>query len=308
MPNREEIYNKIRLVVTIFLTVCTIIGIVCFTGFHIIYTNIKKEHVMAKLEEIDIYSQIYDDVQQGFDEYIFQSGLEPKIFENLCTREKINNDFTLIMNNLYGDSNESLDTFEIKNNLDKEIKKYVEEQGKILNSSQLEHVEKYEDLITESYSNSMHSYLSIKDLIGGRLDTIVNKANSWKIAFFLVTCFYAGMLISINRKKNYTSLGYLGIAFFSAGVILVVSFAIIKNSIDIDNLVILSKVLSNSIIYISREMLNSIKDYANIFINLGLFLMVISSILSMDIKKSDSKQYSVQNTKYYKNSLVSNNR
>ena len=308
MQNREEMYNRIRIVATIILTICTIIGMVSFAILHIVYKNIKKDHVISTLEEMQIYDQIYDEIQSGFEEYIFQSGLEPKVFENLCTKEKINNDFTLVMNKLYGETNESIDTFEVKNNLDKEIKKYVAEQGITLNSEEQKHVEEYEDLITESYSNSMYSYLGIKDLLGERIDNLVSDVNAWKIAFFCVTCFYGGVLISINKGKKYTSLSYMGIAFFASGVLMIIISKVIKDNIDIEHIVIITKVLSNSIIYIARQVLFSIRDYGNIFINFGLFLMIISSILSEDLKKSPSKQYTIQNTPYYKNSMVSNNR
>ena len=114
-----------KVALSIFSIICTIIGITSFTVLQILDKSISKEHVISKLEEIKIYDQIYDEVQSGFEEYIYQSGLEAEMFEDICTKEKIQNDLMSIIDSIYEGKEAIIDTSIIKQNLDNKINNYV---------------------------------------------------------------------------------------------------------------------------------------------------------------------------------------
>lgn len=274
-----------KVALSIFSIICTIIGITSFTVLQILDKSISKEHVISKLEEIKIYDQIYDEVQSGFEEYIYQSGLEVEMFEDICTKEKIQNDLMSIIDSIYEGKEAIIDTSIIKQNLDNKINNYVNEQGIEITAAEKENIEKYEDLIADSYGRKMSSYLSLKQLLGKRGIDWIRTIKTYKIAIFIVTIFYVSMIFKINKFRTYTVIGNIGISFFSSGIILKIFNSIINSKIDIDNLIIFTKVLSNSLIYIAREIFIAVVELGNMYIGFGLFIIVITTMLDLDFRE-----------------------
>ena len=87
--------------------------------------NLKKETLLSWFDEMDIYRQVYEEIQSELDNYIYQSGLEINTLRNICDEERIKTDFINIVNTLYDGREYKIDTYSIKLNLDKEIKEYI---------------------------------------------------------------------------------------------------------------------------------------------------------------------------------------
>ena len=64
---------------------------------------------------------IYTAVESDFENYIYQSGLDENVLENIVSLEKIENDTKTIINNLYDGTSETIDVTEIENNLNNNI-------------------------------------------------------------------------------------------------------------------------------------------------------------------------------------------
>ena len=86
----------------------------------------------------------------------------------------------------------------------------------------------------------------------------------------------------MSNDNIYIKIGFIGVSFFASGFILIKAKNTIYSNIDINNLIVLTKALSNIIIYIATEMIDTINKAGKYFILIGLFLIVITAILGLD--------------------------
>ena len=283
-------------VLNVFLTTIVMLGIVIITSLSIINKNIEKKHIISKLEEIKIYDQIYDEVQSGFDEYIYQSGLELDALKNVCDKEKIKTDFLAIINGMYNGKETTIDTYIIKQKLDVEINTYLQSQNRTLSPAERINVDRYEDLIADSYGRNISSYISLKNMFNEGVNDIIGRNSFYIFISFVITVASSFAIIHINKPNKYDGVSNLGVALFSSGVLLVFIKSMVTKKIDIENLVILTKVLSNSITYILREMLSLVSGWGKTYICLGLFVIIMTSILGLDTE--DDGDFKIHKLKF----------
>ena len=87
------------------------------------------------------------------------------------------------------------------------------------------------------------------------------------------------IMIIVNLKDLLLAINFLGISSLTIGILFKMSTSIIFSSVEIDNLVLITKSISNLIISILKENLYKISDYGNIFIICGITGILISVIL-----------------------------
>lgn len=271
--------KRVKLITSLLLAFLIMILIISSTFLYIINNYINKENLIAKLEEIEIYKQIYDEAQDGFKNYIYQSGLELDTLDKICSEEKIKNDFLAIIDNIYDGKEVNIDTKIIKDNLDKEVKSYITKQGRKLTVEEEENIEKFEDLMANSYGESISSYRTISNLAGeGKVGKIANKITTIRDISIAVTIVLTIVLIILKRKKILSSISYLSMSLFASGIVLVNVKPIILGKIDLDNIVLFTKSISNSFIYIVKEILSNIHSTGIWYICIGLFGILMIAI------------------------------
>ena len=116
----KVLVNLLKFIFIMILTVA-IIGLGLFAiAFS---TVLNKDYVVQKLEETDFYSGTYKLVESNFENYIYQSGLDEEVLDDICTEEKIKQDIQIMLSNIYNGTNQKIDTTEIANKLNGNIEK-----------------------------------------------------------------------------------------------------------------------------------------------------------------------------------------
>lgn len=279
----------IKIIVSILLTFVIMTMFLSSSIFSILKNYAEKDYLIAKLEETDIYRQIYDGVQSGFEEYIYQSGLEVSVFKNICDEEKIKKDFLGIIDSMYNGTEYKIDTDIIKENLDKEIKEYIKNENRKLTTEEEKNIEEFENLIVNSYNDSISSYMNLSKVVKGNLNGVSDKCSKIEIISIAILIVSIVILTLINKKHIFYGIGYVGSAILAAGAVLLIAKNIVINNVKIDNLILFTKALSNSVIYIIKEILNSINTFGIWYIGIGIFIIVMTAILSLDTSKEDNK-------------------
>ena len=78
--------NLLKFISILILTICLIsVGIITI----IFSTIFDKNYVEEKLEETNFYEETYKLVESNFENYIYQSGLDEEVLENICTKENV---------------------------------------------------------------------------------------------------------------------------------------------------------------------------------------------------------------------------
>ena len=209
--------NIIRFILMVILT----ITIITFSIITIVSSTIlDKNYIIRKLEETNFYEETYKLVESNFENYIYQSGLDETVLENICSQEKVKEDVNIILSNIYDGTNQKIDTTEIAENLNNNIDKLGIKTSK--NASAIDkfvdHIcEEYEDtVIHTSYEDNLNNAYSKIIKIGEKVTNITTI--TFAIALVLMT------IISIKcEDKNIRN---IGISLLSAGI-----FNIIVNKI-----------------------------------------------------------------------------
>ncbi len=245
---------------------------------------LNKNYMLNKMEEMQVYLQISRDVQSGFENYIYQSGLPEDTINDLFTDEMIKNDTNSILEYIYDGTEIKISDEIVRDNLEQKIVSYVEGQNLKLNDQGRKNISDFEDLIVNEYKTNVNideynSSLQVFPIIHNvvqKLQDINQKIWHLPIIALLIVLF---VFILINRKNLLIAIQYLSISSLSIGVILKLTVNLVFKNFDIDNIVLFSTAMTNLVINIIKEILYSLLDNSNIFVICGIVGIIVSSLL-----------------------------
>ena len=256
---------------------------------------LNKDYILSKMEENQVYLQVSREVDNGFENYIYQSGLPEDIIKDLYTEDTIKNDVNSFINALYDGTEIQISDSIIRETLDKRINEYLVSENKTLNEQGKKNVEKFEDLIVNEYKNNVNAYGSLYKTGHDFLDKLEQVIQKIKFIPIILIIAFIIFLIVNNLKNLLLTINYACISLLSLGILIKIGVSIIFSKINIDNILFITKALSNLIINISKEILYICSDYANLFIVIGIVGILIYAIAD-NVKKVD-----VNTAKEYKN-------
>lgn len=249
---------------------------------------LNKDYILNKMEETEIYIQISREIDSGFENYIYQSGLPVNIIKNLYSNEVLRNDVNSIVNAIYDGTEIEVSDDIIRKNLDNKINEFLNSENKKLNKQGQKNVEKFKDLIVKEYKNN----ISLKENICKKANELLIKIEKIvdKLKVILpIIIIVIGIILLINNFKNLLKIiNYVGISFLSVGVLIKIGISIIFSKINIDKIVFITISLSNLLINIIKDILYKLSDYSMLFIVIGITSIVIVAILE-NIQNDDSK-------------------
>ena len=276
----------LKILLNILLSFILMLGIVGSTFLVIANQYTNKESMLKKFEEINLYHSVYEEVRNSFENYIYQSGLDINIIDKICTKEKVKNDILIVVNSMYGEGNSSIDSTEVRTNLDKAIKEYVESQGRKLSNEEEKNIQEFEDLIEEAYNEQIGLYQKGSDQIARRLPQVLDIIKKGEIIAVGLTALVLIGLVVVNTKKVSIAGSYAGVSVLSSGVIMILTKSMITSKLDVDELIIFTKSLSNAVINILNSILSSIQTFGVWYIVLGILIIVCMNAVALIDKKS----------------------
>lgn len=239
-------------------------------------TILSKEYILNKLEESNYYNNIYTEVENNFENYIYQSGLDPIVLENIVSRDKIKEDTNIIISNIYDGNNKGIDLEVIRNNLSTNIDKSLEDR--YLSEENKKAINKFIDIIINEYEDTiMNTDYSSK--INTGISSINNKINIINIIMIILVIISILSLILLNIKKKRRKLSIFGIPLLALGLLLITIYLYIILNIDINNIVILNDAISIAVHYILNGIVIKFLINGSIFTILGILIIIIGNML-----------------------------
>ncbi len=236
-------------------------------------TVLKKEYVLDKIEEINYYEDMHQDLVTEIDDYVEQSGLDEFNIKEIFTEERIKEDVNSFIGWVYNEN--SLEN--IKSDLKLEIENKLEDSNISLTQ---EEKKEAEDAINNLVSN--YATIVLYDAFVGlirdipKLIIIVNKLIvPAKIVIGVCIGIILGILLLLNKFKGF--LKYLGVALLTLGIILVGIKIWFNLGVDLANLFILNKAISNLLRVILNDILKTLNFRGIISIFGGIVLTIISA-------------------------------
>ena len=268
--------------VNVVLSFIIVFAIILVIAVNIVNNKaLNKEYILSKMEETEFYLQISREVESGFENYIYQSGFPEETIKNLFTEDMIKKDANSLINFLYDGTEIKLSSEILRTNLEKKIQDYIKSENMTL-------IDKFKNLIIGEYDKN----IKVSDTLyekGHEIIEIVKKISEkiGNLPIIILFILIIGLII-INKKDLLLVINFLGISLLTIGILFKIGVNTIFANVEIDNLMIMTKSLSNLIISIIKENLYLISDYGNIFIISGITGILVYSI-SINLKPIEEK-------------------
>ena len=271
-----------------FILVCSILGVtgVCFLKNKI--TN--KEYAKQMLEENNFLENMKESIEDGFTDYIYQSGLPEDAIVNLATDEYIKQDINTVVDYVFEGKELNLNTDNIKSDLDKRITDYVREQGRILSKEDKESVVKFEELIVKTYEQKLLYSRNVLDTVKESMTDIINIYEKIKVLPFITLGVSLLLIIIVNIKTKLNICNLLGIGFLSSGILLKLLERLLFKKIDIDYVLVLSKSVSSFVQAIFKDVVYGFGNLGVIYIVIGICLILFYAIVQSNNIKTEKKK------------------
>lgn len=251
-------------------------------------TVLNKDYILSKIQEQNYYDKIYEETKLNFENYIYQSGLDEEVLDDIVSKEKIEKDTKIIINNIYDNANEQIDTEEIRNNLNNKIQNFL---GGNIAITQQKSVTTFVDTICKEYESTI-SHTNYEKKINTWIEKIDKSIKIIKRLSLRIICLGTALIILLSVKGFSKCLDKFGVAFTISGLILIFIKKYINLKIKVDTIVILNNAVSDVLQNVINEILQNILKNGSILLLSGIVLIVISSIVrSIYNSKIKKEQY-----------------
>lgn len=267
----------IEIIIKSILIVALFISLLGFAILNILSKTIFNQgYTLQKLEETNYYGNIYTQIKSDFRNYIYQSGLDEDVIEDVVTLDEVKQDTKKMITGIYSGIIEEINTEQIEERLNNNIKASLE--GRSITPEIQEAIEifvnqittQYEDTLSKTvYKNEIYKYYS-------KAENIVKKAEKITIVVAVIS---GVLIVIINFKKIFKNIGFLGIPFLSAGIGCKVIHSYIKKEIYIEYFTILNDAITITLREYLLGLVEQVLKFGYIYIATGIVLIVFGNVM-----------------------------
>ena len=270
--------NKALNVIKAILVVGLLLCIIAFGMIQIASSTIlSQNYVLKQLEEANYYANIYTEIKSDFENYIYQSGLDESVLENIITVEEVTQDTNQIIANIYNGDNKQIDVTALKERLNNNIKESL--NGQRINSSTQKTITKFINKIAAQYIETM-SHNNIEKTIHDIYTKVKEYVELGKKVIIVAIGIIIIAILAIQYKKIFRNFALIGISFTGSGLFYIFVDMFINAKIKIENIIILNDAISITLRNVLTNILNTISQYGWVFFGIGIALIVIGNILN----------------------------
>lgn len=271
-----------KTIINYILSIILALAIIVFYFINLASSTILSEqYILSKLDEHDYYNKIHEQIKSNFENYIHQSGLEEEVLDNIITKEKVKKDTHIILGSIYDGLNQEVDTNEIKENLNKNIEKYIKNTS--LSNEQKSSIDTFVNHICNEYKTTISDF-TFENQINQYYSKIIKIINISKKILLITIGIDFLLLIVINFKKIYKCFTSVGVSFTIIGLIVLISNIYINIKIKVQTILILNDAISEVLRNMLIEILNSSLTIAIFTLIFGIIMIIIPNLIH-NIKK-----------------------
>lgn len=269
-----------RYIISIILAFLLMISILLTVALQIVFSTIlNKDYILGKLDEANYYNNVYEQIKDSLAGYIGPSGLDEEVLENIYTREQVKEDINLIINNIYENKNDKINTEDIKEKLQNNIEASV--GSGLLTKENKNSIEDFIDKIADEYVQNISH-----DPYFEKVGTIINKAKDMvgKVEgiIIFVPIILAVVILLLNIKQISSAVRFIAISILTSGVIGIALKLFIETKINISNILIINDSFSEVIKNVINSILNNINTMSIIGIIGSIVLIVLTNVIKVN--------------------------
>ena len=266
----KVLINILKIIIITILTIC-----ILFLGIKNIFSStiLDQSYITNKLEETNLYHETYELVKSNFENYIYQSGLDEIVLEDICTEEKVKKDLNTILSNIYQGTDVKIDTTEIADNLNKNI-----DELDIKTSSNAKAIDQFVQHICDEYTDTiLHTKYeaSINEIYSKAVD-LLEKINN---IVMIVTVVSAILLIILNIKNISKLIQNLGTALLASSVFVLVAHNIVITKVYVEGIKVFNDAFSNTLVAILKDVLQKIQSLGIVTLIIAIVLIIVYAII-----------------------------
>ncbi len=274
------IANIARFILIAILTIC----IIAMSVITIVSSTIlDKNYIISKLEETNFYEEVYKLVESNFENYIYQSGLDETALNNICSKEKVEQDINLMISNIYEGTNKKIDTTPIKDNLNENIDKLD-----VRNKKNSEAINQFVKHICEEYENTL-IHTEYENKIYNTYSKVVTILNKVRTATIIAICIDAVLILIASIKQISKFVQAIGISVLSSSIFGIVACNIVTSKVDIQGIKIFNDAFSKTLVTIIQELISKVQTLSIITLIIAIMLIIIYSIMTAIANNKNDK-------------------
>ena len=221
-----------------FIMVALIIAIVAVSFLQNKVLN--EDYWKMQMEQNNYYEKLEDTVNDGFENYIMQSGMDSSVFEGIYDLDKVKEDTNSIVHAILNNEEFKIDTSTIREKLDNNIRKYIKDNKVLVNKTTENQIQNFENAIVSTYTNSVSYSSSIIKSISnviGKTKIIMQKVYVWIVTLLVIDI---AIVIALNIKNMRNIFKIIAVIAFSIAGLSVVGIVLEKNFLGIQSLTVLN--------------------------------------------------------------------
>ena len=245
-------------------------------------TVLSEGYVISKFSQTNYYKKISENLNENFSKYILQSGLDENIINEICSKDKIEQDTNYIIENIYFGKNNEIETETIRNNLNNNINTFL--NGQEITPESRKSIDEFVEIICNEYINTIFhtTYEQKANTYIKKAESYLNLLNKYaKYALIIIVI----LIFIIDIKKPARNISIVGMSFLLLGIILIYGKNVIIKNFDYNHIYILSEAFSDVLKLILDENFALLIVNAKRFIILGIILIIVGNIFQIKIKK-----------------------
>ena len=239
-------------------------------------TILSRQYVLYSLEKVDYYTKVHELVENNFEKYIQQSGLNEEVLKNLVTVEQVEEDTKKMIVSIFEGLHEKVSTNALEEKLKSNINKSINIET--LNEEQKKAIDEFVQQICLEYKMTIsNSDYEVK--INSIYTKIINMISIFKTVISIIIGISIFILILLCLRRPYKILTSIAISFMTSGLFLIIINFYINTKIKVQYISILNDIISTVIRNIAQDVLGSILKYGILFIITGLMLSCITNFI-----------------------------
>lgn len=225
-----------------FIMVALIIAIVAVSFLQNKVLN--EDYWKMQMEQNNYYEKLEDTVNDGFENYIMQSGMDSSVFEGIYDLDKVKEDTNSIVHAILNNEKFKIDTSTIREKLDNNIRKYIKDNKVLVNKTTENQIQNFENAIINSYLNSVsysNSIVKTVSSITGKVKDVIPKVFIMVVILLIVNIV---ALIILNIKNIRNVLKFIAIISFTIAGLNILGIILEKHFLGIQSLTVLNENIS----------------------------------------------------------------
>ena len=268
--------NRIKIIfgyALLFIESITLLLITLLLVFRL--TIFDKSYIKNQFNKNDYYKKLNKEIKTEMSYYTNQSGFEDNILDDIYSLTDVKNSTNSFISSVYSGEEYKINTSQIEEKLTNNINEVVNNENfKVVNQDDLN---KFVKQISSVYSDEI-KLMGYLDKICKYIPKVIDLSE-----YMLVLLFAALVFLFIINEKVFKRKDYSVVLYTASFILLSILIGLI-GTIDIKNLMIYSKTISESFISI-------IKNIFSIFAIIGLVYITIGVIIDL-LKKEKRRRHS----------------